>query len=961
MKSKFIYYLIIFILVLFGIEVWAERSSQNNQSTLEKGKGTTRQDVPIHPGIVIVKRKESGLMKNREQIWQNNLQKIQALSAKPLFPNHQEEVSRLSSILQIQLIQGKDVYQAIETLSQDPSVEWAEPAYEQTLCYDPSDTHIGSQWYINQIEAREAWNEFKGDTSIVVGIVDTGVNLTHPDLAANIWKNASETPADGIDNDYNEFVDDVHGWDFGAYDNDPNPSESITITDVLRWHGTGVSGVASAVTDNGIGMSAPAFNAKIMAVKVMNEDGIIWSHISAAGIIYAVDNGANIINTSFGGPASNVTLEAVNHAEEHNVLIIAAAGNDNSDSPIYPAGYPSVVSVAASDQNDERAIFGFAQGSNYGYTIDVTAPGVQMYTTWNQNGYTYLNGTSLSTPLTTSVAALLKGYHPEWNADQIGEQIRVSSNPIDDLNPSFEKKLGYGRINADRALRFSSPAIQFTEVTIIEGSNANNDSIFDPGEEILVTFTVKNFLEPATDIQLNFETDNPYVTMLYNSFPSLSLGTLEEWNNNTNPVRIEIDPSAPRGQKVDVLLNISSSGAYQDYDHFDFFISPTYATIQGAKVRLTLSSNGKLGFIDYPDNEEGEGFTFNDRGNLLFEGAVIAAIAPDSVSDVARGLNSNEQNDDFYADLDGEIEIHRPGNLSDEQGEAVFTDQNSPGSLHLKIYQTSMAFEDSLNGDYVLLKYAIENVSTEPLDGLYFGLFLDWDVDDYFNNVPGYDADFSMGYIYDPNTLIFGACKVMSENTLLSYHSILNGDEIYPEAGGYSDAEKWAHLSGGIQPIMNTDPGDYSHVLGVGPIDLSPGDSTVVGFALLGGEGMDALIASGSLAQEKWQALFGTTLVDHNEIITQPLRPELGHNYPNPFNASTIIRYTTVEKDRILLTIHNLLGQEVVRLVDDILEPGRHETEWNGETIRGKAASGVYFYKLKTGSFEQVRKMVLIQ
>ncbi len=958
---KTISYLIICILILAGKDIRAERTRTGEQSDVIQEGNVVMQAVPVHPDIVIVKRKDPDLLKNRESAWMNSLAKIEAFSVDPLFPEHQVDRSTLSTIYKIQINQGKDVYQAIETLLEDPSVEWAEPVYEQTLCYDPDDAHIGSQWYINQIEARQAWDRFKGDTTVVIGIVDTGVNLIHPDLSANIWKNSEETPADGIDNDENKFIDDVHGWDFGAYDNDPNPSESITITDLLRWHGTGVSGVAGAVTDNGIGMAAPAFNAKIMAVKVMNEDGIIWSHISATGIIYAVDNGANIINTSFGGPASNVTMEAVNYADEHDVLIIAAAGNNNSDSPIYPAGYLSVISVAASDQNDQRAIFGFAQGSNYGYTVDVTAPGIQMYTTWDQNGYTYASGTSLSTPLTTSVAALLKGYHPEWNADQIGEQIRISSDPIDDLNPSFEKKLGYGRINANRALSLSSPAVQLTEVHLFEGSNANNDSIFDPGEEILATFTVKNFLEPATSIQLDFETDNMDVTLPDNSFFLPSLGTLEEWNNNVSPLRIEIDPSASRGQKVDVLLNLSSSGNYQDYDHFAFFISPTYANIQGTRVRLTLSSNGKLGFIDYPNNEEGEGFTFGDKGNLLFEGAVMAAIAPDSVSDVARGFNSNEQNDDFYADINGEIEIRRPGDLSDQQGEAVFTDQNSPGSLHLKISQTTMAFEDSLDGDYILLKYNIENTSTEPRYGLYFGLFLDWDVDALYNNLPGYDSDLCMGYIYDPVTSIFGACQVVSENTPISYHSILNEDEIYPEAGGYSDAEKWAHLSGGIQPIMNTDPGDYSHVLGVGPIDLSPGDSAVAGFALLGGEGLDALIQTGTYAREKWQTLFGTAAADNEEITIRPSRPELGHNFPNPFNASTIIHYTTVEKGRVQLTIHNIMGQEVARLVDDIQEPGRYETKWNGETFQGKAASGIYFYKLKTGSFEQVRKMVLIQ
>ncbi len=947
-------YLFVFIILLAGIETRGELSSPKYKPAGINALNAVNRAVSIFPNVVIVKRKPAGLMRNRDAMWKENLEKINALSVESLFPEHQGRESKLSEIVRIQLIQGSDVSEAIDLLSHDSYIEWAEPVYPQTLCYDPNDATISNQWYLDKIKASQAWDQFNGDTTVVIGIIDTGVNLTHPDLSANIWRNRREIPADGIDNDGNQFIDDVHGWDFGVNDNNPNPSESIAISEILHWHGTAVSGVASAVTDNGIGMAAPAFNAKIMAVKVMNEEGIIWSDISSRGIVYAVDNGAHIINTSFGGPASNALLEAVNYANEKNVLVVAAAGNENSDLPIYPAGYPTVLSVAALDQNDQRAIFNFTQASNYGYAIDVSAPGIQIYTTWSDAGYAYLSGTSLSTPLVASIAALLKGAHPQWNAEQIREQIRISSDPIDALNTFFERKLGYGRVNADRVLRIDMPAIRLTEVNIVEDNNANNDGIFDPGEKIAVTFKVQNFLQPATNIQLNFETDNPDITLL-NSFFSLSnLGTLEEWNNSGNPMRIEIDPGALRGQKVDVLLNISLTGEYQDYDYFNFLISPIYATIQGANVRLTLSSDGKLGFIDYPYNEEGEGFVFGDRGNLLFEGAVMAATAPDSVSDVARGLDSNQQNSDFYSVPDGEIVIRRPGNISDEQGKAIFTDESSPLSLNLKITQTTMAFDDSLHGDYILIKYKIENIFTDFLHGLYFGLFLDWDIDNVFANSPGFDPDFSMGYIFDPTTSIFGGCEVVSQETGIAYRSILNEEEIYPDAGGYADGEKWAHLSGGIQPIGKMNPGDYSHVLGVGPIDLSPGDSALVGFALLGGEGLDELKENALRAREKWQTLFETADI-------QPLIPELGNNYPNPFNESTNIHYEITEKSHVMLTVYNLIGQEIVRLVDEIQEPGRYQTQWNGVTIQGRAASGIYCYKLKAGSFEQVHKMVLIR
>lgn len=942
--------------ILFRNGLARSHGGNKVRGQVKTGYFPVNRGVPVLPDVVVLKEVSPRILKGVEPSWRTRF-RGDVLSVDPMFPAHRGDGSRLSRIFKIQLAEGSDVYETAARMASDPSVEWAEPVYARQLHYDPDDPDLGKgkQWTIDKVEARAAWDLFRGDTKVVIGIIDTGVDLTHPDLAANIWTNPGEIPGNGIDDDDNGFVDDIRGWDFGgsSFDEpDNDPSETIPV------HGTAVAGVASAVTDNGIGIAAPAFNAKIMAVKTSVDDDSdhrIW--YGYQGIAYAADNGADIINCSWGGPgALDFEREVIAHACSLGVLVVSSAGNENNDFPSYPASYPGVLSVAATNENDWRVYY-----SSFGYEVDVSAPGINIYTTWSPNSYITKGGTSFSSPLTASVAALIKGFHPEWRGERVGEQVRISADPIDDVNPSYRQKLGYGRVNAHRALTVESPSIRLTDFLLVEGYGSNQDGICDPGEEILCTLRVKNFLELATRVVIRVSTENPNVTIVNSQIQYASLNTSEERGNIGNPIRLQIDPATPRGQAVDVFLDIDADGGYEDFDHFRFVVSPTYATIQGGNVRLTISSMGRLGSPDI-NTEEGEGFVFGTEENLLFEGALMAATSPDSVSDVARGADQSLQNEDFDTPPGGEIVIVKPGSMADEQGEMVFTDENAEPSLNIRVSQTSLAFYDPPDEDYVLLAYRIDNLSTAPVQGLYFGLFMDWDVGEngsnYADNLPGYEESLSLGYVYDTNTLLYGGLQVVSEGGASLYKSIKNEDEIYD---GYDDAEKWAHLSGGVQSVKDTIPSDYSQVVGVGPLTLVPGDTVLVGFAVLGGEGLDDLRANATDARAKWQELFGATGVDDSktEMGTKVFR--LYTNYPNPFNSETIIAYDLAEKNRVVLTIHDLLGREVVRLIDEEQDKGHYEIRWDGRTLKGQAVSGVYFYRLRTGSFEKVRKMILLR
>ncbi len=909
----------------------------------------------ILPDVLVVRRSASALGKTDQAAWENMLQRIDAIGSEPMFQHHVQRSTSLSGIVRIQLQPGSDVLKACAVLSRNPQIAWAEPIRARTIDHEPDDPYLSLQWSLDKIRARDAWDISRGDTAIIIAVIDTGVDLDHPDLAAHIWTNPGEIPGDGEDNDHNGYIDDIHGYDFGGDDfgqPDNDPDETVPI------HGTTVAGVAGAVTNNGLGIASPAYAVRIMPVKasVDTDPGHIW--YGYEGMFYAAENGADFISCSFGGGgASNLEQDVIDYVTDLGALVVASAGNGDTDGANYPASYPGVLSVTATDQADIKAFF-----SNYGYSVDLSAPGLSIYTSWSGGSYRYMSGTSYSAPLAASAAALVKAVHSTWTGQQAGEQVRVTADPIDALNPAYAEKLGRGRLNLYRALTETSPSIRLTDVQFEEGSSTNHDGIFDPGEEILLSFHVINYLEPATGVVLTFHTDHPDVVLGNATFQISGLGMLGEWTNTNSPVRIQIDPAVDRGQRVDIRLDISAGETYQDVDHLDFIISPVYATIRGENAHLTLTSTGRLGYADYPHNMMGESFAYGDADSLLFEGAVMAGTGPDILSDVARSADQNVQDQDFDTAPGGELVLTVPGTLADEQGFAVFSDETAPASMGLYVTQTSLAFNGPDHGGFVLLTYRL-SLTFRHLENIHFGLFADWDVGYQMGasaqfNRPGYDSTLSLGYVYQPDDNLYCGLAVVSAGGASHYASIKNPDWIYD---GYTDFEKWSDLSGGIRLPSDTTYSDYSHVLGVGPLDIGPGDTVLVGFAVLGGDGLDDLKANAVAAKAKWEALFGTTSVTMPESADIPSAFQLRPNHPNPFNASTILDYDVPKREWVTVTIHDLLGREVAHLADRDHVPGRYTVQWNGQIQDRPATSGVYFVHMQAGRFNTVRKMILMR
>jgi subtilisin family serine protease len=328
-------------------------------------------------------------------------------------------------------------------MAHDPNVIAVEEDNRVQAALAPNDSYWGQQWGPMKVRAPAAWDVTIGDPSIVVAVLDTGAQVDHSDLAGRLWVNPGEVPGNGLDDDGNGHVDDINGWRFG-HDADDNPYGSNVVDDD-HGHGTHVTGIIVARGNNGQGIAGMAWGCRVMVVKVLDHEGDGYYSEVANGLVYATDNGARIANLSLGGPEKSQIMEdAIDYANAHDTVVIAAAGNAGS-AVLYPAAYAGAVAVAATNQDDQRLSF-----SCYGPEIDLAAPGSAIYSTCLGNRYCYMSGTSMAAPHVAGLAALLRSQRPDYTGAQVTQQLRSSAQDVG--SPGWDEYTGWGRIDAPRTL-----------------------------------------------------------------------------------------------------------------------------------------------------------------------------------------------------------------------------------------------------------------------------------------------------------------------------------------------------------------------------------------------------------------------------------------------------------------------------------------------------------------------------
>lgn len=425
--------------------------------------------------------------------------------------------------------------------------------------YTPNDPMLLNQWYIFNIKADSAWDVSRGNSNVIIAIVDSGIDTTHEDLQANSWLNLGEDAnGDSLinlwdwnnwDDDGNGFVDDFYGWDFVQNDNSPHDAD----TSPEAGHGTHCAGDASAVADNGAGVAGPGFSTTIMPIRCGIGGSIQYG---LQGINYARVSGANVISMSYGsdspwGPEN----DALQAAWQAGIVLVASAGNDNSTVWHYPSAYQNVIGVGASDQNDNKVYFSNYNGVGGGmYNVDVMSPGIDILSTQLGGGYVSWPGTSMSTPIVAGICGLIWNLRPDFTNADIVQTIFDTVDDIYPQNPGYSyPQLGYGRVNAFNAVLSVAPYIRLDSFELVD--NGNGDGRADPGETIELTVYVNN--DPRAQSAMNvtgvLSTDDEAVIMINDteSFGNIIPGFS---TMNSTPFEFEIGPTDPHWAEFELTM-----------------------------------------------------------------------------------------------------------------------------------------------------------------------------------------------------------------------------------------------------------------------------------------------------------------------------------------------------------------------------------------------------------------------
>lgn len=860
----------------------------------------------------------------------------------------------LERIYKINYKNSTDPLYAASKISGYDFVEYAEPVYKRFISDTvPNDSLFESQYYLNSIKALDAWKF--ADTAgkqVVISVVDTGVDYLHEDLKGILYINPGEDGFDeqgndkrtnGIDDDGNGFIDDYMGWDFGAddkesgFDNDAFPGNP---------HGTHVAGIIAAIKNNFIGIAGTGLNTKILPVKIGANDPASRSlRNSYDGLLYAAIAGADIINCSWGGGGfSQAEQDIVNQVVDLGSLVVAAAGNDYSPVAFFPAAYRGVISVAAIDFRDLKANF-----SNYHSSVDVSAPGVDIMSTVPENAYVAWNGTSMASPVAAAVAGLIKMNYPHYNNIQIGEHLKATAENIDEKNPGFGGQLGSGKVDALAALTSEYPvSISLYDYEIIEEIP---DGVIKSGEKVDVKIKLFNALNPVSNVRV-FATSPAFNQPSFIN-EELVAGDLGEYEvkeiEGTISLRVTEQMIVNFNMPLTLRFVPELGGIFSTT--INIFVNPSWRTMKQNNISLTYTSQGNLAYDDFPNNNRGEGFSYLESPNILFEGALMIAYSHELLSNVARGSSGSAKNRDFV--IGTPIISENPGKIATEETYTEFASREDSLIAPVKVIQTGYQFKGNQKDDVIYVVYDIINTTEQFQDSVYAGLYFDWDIGTSGSNnrsIWNKSGNFAYNLNVVENSYPLSGIKLISQFPV-NYFAIDNDGNTEENPGvydGFTKEEKWRMLTGGIGRDSSNIT-DASMVIGAGPIRLRAGDTARVAFALFAAWDLEQLEKTASQIP-----VISGNINPNGSFASKPKRNDINLIFPNPASHYSTIELFVNEIEIGELNLWDINGKKIKEIFkynsskNDKLYPGIIRIEADLRDL----SQGQYFLRFSTNRGE---------
>ena len=856
--------------------------------------------------------------KEKTSAFQKNLDSVKIISIEKLIPNAEPPGDKknkygkphtdISSIYLLKYSSSQTVAKVIDLIESTGMVYYAEPMFSFKVEYVPNDPGVQptapanatEYFYLSRIKAFEAWDVEKGDTNVVMGIIDTGTWKEHPDLKNKIKYNYAE-PINNKDDDNDGYIDNRYGWDLA--DNDNNPDyDSVNGYN----HGSLVSGCASAQPDNGIGVVGTGYNCKFLPIKASSGDAIIDGY---QGILYAVTHKCKVINLSWGGTGaySSSLQEVINVAAlDSDAVVLAAAGNDGKNEIFYPASFDNIMSVAASDTLNsstypDSTIDIKAYFSNYNYRVDICAQGKNTYTTVGPygygagNGYTINSGTSFSTPIVAGAAALVRSKFPAYNSQQVIQQLRVTADDIYALpeNSAYNEMLGKGRLNMYRALTETNwPSVR--QYSFSESDKFGNYAF--AGDTIEIISHLRNYLAATTNLTVTISAVGSTasdVTIVNGVATYGIISTMDSAMNSSNPFIIYISPNAAINEEITFRLGFSD-GAYTDYQYFNMYVNPSYLDLNVNDIKVTIAGSSTVGFTS--DSIVSPALGVNLLGDgFVYKGAQLLSEAGLMVSDtITRVSNNTRDSASYYFEYyDHDFTATSSARyLSPQKGAAqealsVFSDAHAKNPVNVNIQQRSFEYANSPYNKFVIVEYKITNNSGKKLDTLYTGIFADWDIGQVTDNKADWDGTHNLGYIYEAIINgMYAGISLLTDNTP-SYYALDNTDtEVAANNINPNDiftyVQKYQTLSKGVfrtQAGVEGGGNDVSFVIGGALYNVAPGEVKTVAYAFIAGDDLTDLQASADAAEKIYR--------QYNTSAT-PLTQNLTYCTGDTVNATVI-------------------------------------------------------------------------
>ncbi|MFD2785261.1 S8 family peptidase [Hymenobacter rubripertinctus] len=833
------------------------------------------------------------------------LLRLGAGAAQPKFPHSrppgpdQPEAVNLGLIYQVQLPASVGVEAAGQALRKTGAVDYAEPLYGYPVLEQPNDpladsTRAGGQYHLKNIRAYQAWDVTKGDTSLVIGIIDGGTRLTHEDLATQFQPNRQD-PVDGLDNDGDGYVDNYAGWDFA--DNDNNP-----VREPGSVHGILVAGCAVGATNNGKGIAGVGYHCRFLPLKIYPSTPT-GSFGGYEAIVYAADHGCRVINLSWGAPGgySQYEQDVITYAAiNQDVVVVAAAGNTPADLDFYPASYAHVLSVATTSATDERSA-----NATYSRRVDLSAPGVQILTTFGNTDSDYIavGGSSFAAPLVAGAAGLVRTRFPQFTAAQVAAQLRRTTDNIDALpgNAAYAGLLGSGRLNVYRAVTETqhSARIQQTDY-------APERYAYGAGDTLRLSVRVQNLLQPLSNLSVTLTSLSAHLLVRQGTFAVGPLATLEQRANTSAPFRLAVAATVPLNTRAVLRFRLQDPATgYQQDQYETVLLNPSYVVVAANNLSLTLTGRGNIGYEGL-NTAVGQGVSYRQGPPLLAEGGLLLGTSATRVSDNVRTVPGMSNTD--FATLAAVAYLPTPPR-ADQEAVGVLRDalptMAQPRAVGVRIRQHAYAWAAASHQDYVLLEYRLTNLTADTLRPLHLGLFMDWDLPgEAARNVAAWDASRQLGYVFDPAApRQYAGVQLLAGGAATAYaidNQAPAGTEIRL-ADGFSTPEKWLALSSGTTHAASSPAGgtDVSQVIGARLPYLAPADSATVAFAVLAAPSLAQLQAAADAARAHYQQV----------LPVRAAAPLAGVVlYPNP--TAGLLRLT-LPAGPTSVQVLSVLGQEL--------------------------------------------------